>query len=76
MTKYLTNIRIIVMIKRTASYLVILVLNALLLSATGCTQDAEQHETAVSAKPKRPNILLIVADDMGYSDVGVFGSEI
>ena len=76
MTKYLTNIRLIVMIKRTASYLVILVLNALLLSATGCTQDAEQHETAVSAKPKRPNILLIVADDMGYSDVGVFGSEI
>ena len=24
----------------------------------------------------RPNILLIVADDMGYSDVGVFGGEI
>jgi arylsulfatase len=24
----------------------------------------------------RPNILLIVADDLGYSDVGVFGSEI
>jgi arylsulfatase len=24
----------------------------------------------------RPNILLIVADDVGYSDIGVFGSEI
>lgn len=24
----------------------------------------------------RPNILLIVADDMGYSDIGAFGSEI
>lgn len=25
---------------------------------------------------KRPNFLLIVADDLGYSDVGCFGSEI
>lgn len=25
---------------------------------------------------ERPNILLIVADDMGYSDIGAFGSEI
>ena len=25
---------------------------------------------------QRPNILLIVADDMGYSDIGAFGSEI
>jgi arylsulfatase len=24
----------------------------------------------------RPNIILIVADDLGYSDLGVFGSEI
>ncbi len=31
-----------------------------------------------SAKPsaKRPNIILILADDMGYSDLGSFGSEI
>lgn len=29
------------------------------------------------AKPEiRPNILLILADDMGYSDIGCFGSEI
>ena len=27
-------------------------------------------------KAKRPNILVIVADDMGYSDVGCFGGEI
>lgn len=25
---------------------------------------------------KRPNFLLIVADDLGYSDLGCFGSEI
>lgn len=29
-----------------------------------------------SAAAKRPNFLLIVADDMGYSDIGAFGSEI
>jgi arylsulfatase len=28
------------------------------------------------AAAKRPNIVLIMADDMGYSDVGCFGSEI
>jgi len=28
------------------------------------------------AADRRPNILLIVADDMGYSDVGSFGGEI
>ena len=25
---------------------------------------------------KRPNILLIMADDMGFSDIGCYGSEI
>jgi arylsulfatase A-like enzyme len=27
-------------------------------------------------KPAKPNILLIVADDLGYTDLGAFGSEI
>ncbi len=27
-------------------------------------------------KPARPNIIVILADDMGYSDIGCFGSEI
>ena len=30
----------------------------------------------LDAAAKRPNILLIIADDMGYSDLGSFGSEI
>lgn len=29
-----------------------------------------------SAPAKRPNILLIVADDLGYTDIGSFGAEI
>ena len=31
---------------------------------------------AAQAKAMRPNILLIVVDDMGYSDIGPFGGEI
>ncbi len=26
--------------------------------------------------PKSPNILLIIADDLGYTDIGTFGGEI
>lgn len=35
---------------------------------TGCATETEEVQ--------KPNIMLIVLDDMGYSDLGVFGSEI
>jgi len=43
----------------------------LALLAAGLT-----NATPCRAADKRPNILLIVADDMGYSDIGPFGGEI
>lgn len=30
----------------------------------------------VNAENSRPNVLLILADDMGYSDIGCYGGEI
>ena len=38
------------------------------LFTVGCAESKQ--------KAKRPNILIIMADDMGYSDIGCFGGEI
>ena len=47
---------------------------------SACNQQAPSVEVAVQQPApeadSRPNILLIVADDLGYNDLGVFGSEI
>ncbi|MDJ0866469.1 MAG: arylsulfatase [Myxococcota bacterium] len=45
----------------------------LALSLGGCAKPAEPE---VVGPPPRPNVLLIVADDLGYSDLGAYGSEI
>ena len=68
------------MIKNHVKNLGITALAALLLSVAGCTQNAEQRNAAARAEKqaqiKRPNVLLIVTDDMGYSDFSPFGGEI
>ena len=52
----------------------ILVSISALFLITGCANETTTPEQNNS--DDRPNILLIVADDMGYSDIGSFGSEI
>jgi len=47
----------------------------LVVLTTGCNQKAPLSQQP-HAESSRPNILLIVADDMGYSDPGVYGGEI
>lgn len=50
----------------------------LFILLAACSQDASSPSESSSASQadKRPNILLIVADDLGYSDIGAFGGEI
>lgn len=33
-------------------------------------------QPALAAAPRRPNIVLILADDMGFSDIGCYGGEV
>jgi arylsulfatase len=64
------------MIKRQSESLGLLALLVLLVTSASCKQETAPLEESPSAETRQPNILLIVADDLGYSDVGAFGSEI
>jgi arylsulfatase len=62
--------------QRLRGSLVVLVMLTLSLVMISCKQETETSEESSSAEPRQPNILLIVADDLGYSDIGSFGGEI
>lgn len=49
-------------------------LTALALAALGCGCAA--NPPAASHAKTKPNIIVILVDDMGYSDLGCYGSEI
>jgi arylsulfatase len=47
----------------------------LIVASGGCSQEVDEPQAGIVAD-ERPNILLIVADDLGYADLGVHGSDI
>lgn len=53
-----------------------IVLLVIFLSACGQNVETGNSSDPSPANQSRPNILFIVADDLGYSDIGVYGSEI
>ena len=55
-------------------YIVALV--GLSLSGAFAVPSRIEAQTSENEPDERPNILLIVADDLGYTDIGAFGSEI
>lgn len=46
------------------------------LTACGQSVMTEADDAGHGESEKRPNILLIVADDLGFSDLGIYGGEI
>ena len=47
----------------------------IMMTISGCA-DMPERSGVAATEEKRPNILLVVADDMGWTDLGSFGSEI
>ena len=53
-----------------------LILTIILILPGLCSCSPDRGDEQRTERNGRPNVLLIVADDLGYSDLGVFGGEI
>ena len=61
--------------KRHLQTMLVCCVTSLSLGLLGCTTPADQSLVS-TANSGRPNVLFITVDDMGYADLGAFGSEI
>ncbi len=64
------------MTKRLVHLLGLLITLTISIALVSCKRETEAPAESSLAGPRQPNILLIVADDLGYSDIGSFGGEI
>jgi arylsulfatase A-like enzyme len=55
--------------------LVPLFLALLLAGISGCTENSSRNDRSASVDHRSPNIIYIIADDLGYGDIGAFGGE-
>lgn len=58
--------------------IIIAIASALLLSTllSACGEGKDLRQTTEAKQVKRPNIIVILADDTGFGDIGSFGSEV
>lgn len=61
------------MLEKSTAFFVSL---SLIASCSSVGQPESSQLTTDLATKQRPNVLLIVADDLGYSDIGAYGGEI
>jgi len=54
------------------------IMMSFLLLGTSCQTNKSKNKSSNSEKDEanRPNVILIMADDMGWSDIGCYGSEV
>ena len=48
----------------------------LALFVAACAEPVDTEETEVTETASKPNVVLVMVDDMGFSDIGAYGSEV
>ena len=62
--------------KKASRFIFLFGITTFTVLASSSGKESNEVQARRSAGTERPNIVMIVADDMGYADLGVYGSEI
>jgi len=61
---------------KTNSIVLTTLLIGILLSSISCETPHKKKDIVAVNETKKPNVVLILTDDLGYSDIGAYGSQI